>query len=179
MPSLCLPITLPPGHPYPLRVCLSLYHLYIHVLDSSKPHTDNYLSILFSLRIAWTAGAGGVAVHGRLQGTQLEPRCQGQHARADQQRGGGADAGGGASRRAQVALVQQPQQFQPARSTVLHWKQQARGLCDKHSSLDQSAERGGGATGATVSAVPVCLVHHPPLNPPPAPPPPPGMWALR
>ena len=173
VPSSCLSVTLPPVHPYPLRLCLSLYPLYIHALDSLKPRTDNDLSILFSLCIARTAGARGVAVHGRLQGTQPEPRCQGQHTRADQQRGGGADAGGGASRRAQVALVQQPQQFQPARSTVLHWKQQARGLCDKHSSLDQSAERGGRATGATVSAVPACSVHHPPLTPtPPAPQPP-------
>ena len=106
MHSLRLPITLPLVHPCP------------RLFETS--HTDNYLSILFSLCIAWTAGARGVAVHGRLQGTQLEPRCQRQHARADQQRGGGADAGGGASRCTQVALVQQPQQFQPTRSTVLH-----------------------------------------------------------
>ena len=67
-----------------------------------------------------TAGAGRVAMHGRLQGTQLQSRRQGQQAWANQQGGGGAYAGGGASRGTQVTLVQQSQQLQPARPAVLH-----------------------------------------------------------
>ena len=108
--------------------------------------------------------------------TQLCWLCDKHSSQGQSAEGGGASTRGGSLWCAQVTLIQQSQQSQPAPSTILHWKKTGMTTSNKYTSLGQSAETGrglcrewsimmcSGHIDPTASAVPACLVHHPPLK---------------